>query len=63
MELLLNLWSKIELISATGALLMCAGYIPRGVRILQGRMKCSSLACPINETKKDKDFKCVQSCG
>jgi hypothetical protein len=31
----------IELISAAGALLMCAGYIPWGVRILQGRMKCS----------------------
>jgi hypothetical protein len=32
----------IELISSIGALLMCAGYIPWGVRILQGRMKCSS---------------------
>lgn len=42
----------IELISATGALLMCAGYIPWGVRILQGRMKCSSTACPIYSTKK-----------
>lgn len=53
----------IELISAAGALLMCAGYIPWGVRILQGRMKCSSTACPIYDTKKDKDFKCVQPCG
>lgn len=52
----------IELISATGALLMCAGYIPWGVRILQGRMKCSSTACPIYETKKDKNFKCKQPC-
>jgi hypothetical protein len=52
----------IELISATGALLMCAGYIPWGVRILQGRMKCSSTACPIYDTKKNKDFKCVQPC-
>jgi hypothetical protein len=34
----------IELISATGALLMCAGYLPWGVRMLQGRMKFSSLA-------------------
>jgi len=53
----------IELISATGALLMCAGYIPWGVRILQGRMNCSSTACPINDTKKDKDFKCLKPCG
>jgi hypothetical protein len=52
----------IELISSIGALLMCAGYIPWGVRILQGRMKCSSTACPIYETKKDKDFKCKQPC-
>lgn len=52
----------IEFISAIGALLMCAGYIPWGVRILQGRMKCSSTACPIYYTKKDKDFKCVQPC-
>lgn len=53
----------IELISATGALLMCAGYIPWGVRILQGRMKCSSKACPIYDTKKDENFKCLQPCG
>jgi hypothetical protein len=53
----------IELISATGALLMCAGYIPWGVRILQGRMNCSSTACPIYESKKDKNFKCLQPCG
>lgn len=53
----------IELISASGALLMCAGYIPWGVRILQGRMKCSSTACPIYDTKKDKNFKCKLSCG
>jgi hypothetical protein len=53
----------VELISSIGALLMCAGYIPWGVRILQGRMKCSSTACPINETKKNKDFKCIQACG
>jgi hypothetical protein len=53
----------IEFISSIGALLMCAGYIPWGVRILQGRMKCSSLACPIYDTKKDKEFKCVQPCG
>jgi hypothetical protein len=53
----------IELISATGALLMCAGYIPWGVRILQGRMKCSSTACPIYDAKKDQDFKCLKPCG
>ena len=52
----------IELISSVGALLMCAGYIPWGVRILQGRMKCSSTACPIYETKTDKNFKCRQPC-
>lgn len=52
----------IELISAIGALLMCAGYIPLGVRILQGRMKCSSTACPIFHSKKDKNFKCKQKC-
>jgi hypothetical protein len=53
----------IEFISSIGALLMCAGYIPWGVRILQGRMKCSSTACPMYDTKKNKDFKCVQPCG
>lgn len=52
----------IELISATGALLMCVGYIPWGVRILQGRMKCSSTACPIYNSPKDKNFKCAQPC-
>ena len=53
----------IEFISSIGALLMCAGYIPWGVRILQGRMKCSSTACPITDTKKDKNFKCLRPCG
>ncbi len=53
----------IELISSIGALLMCAGYIPWGVRILQGRMKCSSTACPIYDTKKNQDFKCLKPCG
>ncbi len=53
----------IELISSSGALLMCAGYIPWGVRILQGRMKCSSMACPINTEKSSKNFKCKQPCG
>ncbi|HVN57252.1 MAG TPA: hypothetical protein VMT63_03045 [Bacteroidales bacterium] len=52
----------IELISASGAILMCAGYIPWGVKILQGRMKCSSTACPIYETLKDKYFRCKQPC-
>ncbi|MBK9389250.1 MAG: hypothetical protein IPN68_03320 [Bacteroidetes bacterium] len=53
----------IELISASGALLMCAGYIPWGVRILQGRMKCSSTACPVYDTKKDENLKCKHPCG
>jgi hypothetical protein len=26
-------------------------------------MKCSSSACPIYGTKRNKDFKCVQPCG
>jgi len=29
----------IEFSSATGALLMCTGFIPWGIKILQGRMK------------------------
>lgn len=53
----------IEFISTIGALLMCAGYIPWGVRILQGRMKCSSTACPIYDTKKENDSKCLKPCG
>jgi hypothetical protein len=53
----------IEFISSAGALLMCAGYIPWGVRILQGRMKCSSTACPIYDSLKDKKFKCKEPCG
>jgi hypothetical protein len=53
----------IEFISSVGALLMCAGYIPWGIKILQGRMKCSSTACPIYDKIKEKDFKCVQPCG
>jgi hypothetical protein len=53
----------IELISSIGALLMCAGYITWGVRILQGRMKCSSIACPIFDLKKNKNFKCLKPCG
>lgn len=53
----------IEFISSFGALLMCAGYIPWGVRILQGRMKCSSKACPLYDTRKDNKFKCLKPCG
>jgi len=53
----------IELISSIGALLMCAGYIPWGVKILQGRMKCSSTACSIYDRKREKKFKCLQACG
>ena len=52
----------IEFISAVGALLMCAGYIPWGIKILQGRMKCSSNSLPIID-KINKDFKCKQPCG
>jgi hypothetical protein len=52
----------IEFISSSGAILMCAGYIPWGIKILQGRMKCSSLACPIYESKKGKAFKCKDAC-
>jgi hypothetical protein len=52
----------IEFISSIGALLMCAGYIPWGVKILQGRMKCSSTACPLFE-KISNNFKCKQPCG
>ena len=52
----------IEFISSIGAILMCAGYIPWGIRILQGRMKCSSTACPIYDIKNDKKFKCLKPC-
>lgn len=51
----------IEIISSIGAFLMCAGYIPFGIRILQGRMNCSSASCPIIEVK-EKKFKCAQPC-
>ncbi len=53
----------IELISAAGALLMCAGYIPWGVKILQGRMKCSSTACPIIDETLSRNFQCKRPCG
>jgi hypothetical protein len=53
----------IELISSIGAVLMCAGYIPWGVRILQGRTRCSSVTCPIYGSKKDKTAKCNKPCG
>jgi hypothetical protein len=52
----------MEFISSTGALLMCAGYIPWGIKILQGRMKCSSTASPICDTKLNEGFKCKQPC-
>lgn len=51
----------IELISSLGAILMCAGYIPWGVRIFQGRMKCSSTSCPIIG-KKEKNIRCALPC-
>ena len=51
----------IELISSIGSLLICAGYIPWGIRILKGRMKCSSTACPLIY-KKEKNFKCLRTC-
>ncbi len=53
----------IELISSTGALLMCAGYIPWGVRILQGRMRCSSVTCRIYPKNQDMNYKCPKPCG
>ncbi len=53
----------IELISSTGALLMCAGYIPWGVRILQGRMRCSSVTCRIYPKNQEMDYKCPKPCG
>ncbi len=53
----------IDLISSVGALMMCGGYIPWGVRTLKGRMRCSSLTCPIYEKKETKNFKCVKPCG
>ena len=46
----------IELISSAGAILICAGYIPWGIRILRGRMKCSSTACPISTERKSTDY-------
>jgi hypothetical protein len=53
----------IELISSIGAILICAGYIPFGFRILKGRMRCSSTSCPIYESKKDNGAKCAKACG
>jgi hypothetical protein len=53
----------IELISSIGAILMCSGYIPWGVRIIRGQMRCSSISCPINDSKQDKNFKCPNPCG
>lgn len=53
----------IELISAVGALLMCAAYIPWGVRILQGRMRCTSTSCPRYDRTQDLVFKCPKPCG
>ncbi|MHC1778854.1 MAG: hypothetical protein AB9922_01285 [Bacteroidales bacterium] len=53
----------IELISSVGATFMCAGYIPWGVRILRGRMRCSSDSCPISTTKKENGYKCQKPCG
>ena len=53
----------IELISSIGAILICAGYIPWGVRILRGRMRCSSDSCPISSTRKENGHKCLKGCG
>lgn len=53
----------IELISSIGAILICAGYIPWGVRILRGRMRCSSDSCPISTTKKENGYMCQKGCG
>ncbi len=53
----------IDLISAVGALMMCAGLIPWGIRTLSGRIRCSSFTCPIYKKKENKDFKCSNPCG
>lgn len=53
----------IEFISAIGAVFISAGYIPWGIRILKGRMRCSSTSCPIDNSKKQSNFQCQQSCG
>lgn len=53
----------IELISSIGAILICAGYIPWGVRILSGRMRCSSDSCPISSTRKENGHMCQKGCG
>ena len=53
----------IELISSIGAMLMCAGYIPWGVRILQGRMRCSSVTCRLYPKNQDMNYKCPKPCG
>lgn len=53
----------IDLISAVGALMMCAGLIPWGIRTLSGRMRCSSFTCRIYEKKDNKNFKCAKPCG
>ncbi|MEI6884200.1 MAG: hypothetical protein WCO02_06915 [Bacteroidota bacterium] len=37
----------IELISSTGAVLMCSGYIPFGIKVLRQRMKFSHKNSPI----------------
>jgi hypothetical protein len=42
----------IELISSIGAIFMCAGFIPWGVRILQGRLRCNSTSCPKFQSKQ-----------
>jgi hypothetical protein len=62
MGLLLLNNPDIELISSLGAILMCAGYIPWGIRILKGRMRCSSMSHPIYNSKKDERFKCAKPC-
>lgn len=53
----------IELISSVGALLMCAGYIPWGIRTLSGRMRCSSITCPNYNNKRTKRKVCERPCG
>jgi hypothetical protein len=53
----------IELISSAGALMMCAGYFAWGVRLLAGRMKCSSVSCPLYDPFKERKVECPKPCG
>jgi hypothetical protein len=53
----------IEAISSVGALLMCSGYLPWGIKILQGRMKCNSVICPLFLTHPEIKHRCNKICA